>query len=446
MPKPNTTQPNIILIIADDLGYQDLACYGGTEIETPNLDQLAKEGIRFRQAYSGCPVCAPSRSVLMTGYHAGHTPVRGNSGGIPLQSDDVTLATLLKAGGYTCGGFGKWGLGDIGTTGMPENHGFDRFFGYYHQVHAHTYYPAYLWQNSQKVPLDGNSDGDEGQTYSHYRIFEETCNFIRQNRDRSFFCYAPWTLPHGRYAIPEDEPAWRQYKDRPWSRSAKVVAAMIALLDQHIGKLRQLLREERLDQNTIILVTSDHGASFRFEGELDSCGSLRGQKRTLYEGGIRVPLIVHCPDRIWFDRMMAGQVSDHPCYFPDIMPTLLELVGLPCPEGLDGISIVPTLTGQSSQPKHNYLYWALPLYDFGRRQFHPNGLMEALRKDNWKVVRHLAGEPIELYDLDQDAGEIVDLAERYPDRTAQMAELLSNAQTDGPVQIEPEMPTGKRYR
>ena len=434
-------KPNIVLILADDLGYRDLGCYGSTAIQTPNLDQLASEGIRFTQSYSGCPVCAPSRSVLMTGKHAGHTSVRGNSGGIPLQDNDVTLATLLNSAGYACGGFGKWGLGDVGTSGVPERHGFDTFFGYYHQVHAHIYYPSYLWENSRKIELLGNNDRDEGKIYSHYRIFEETCNFIRENKNRPFFCYAPWTLPHGRYTIPRDDPVWKVYQDKPWSSSAKVVAAMISLFDHHVGQLLQLLQSLGLHDNTIIIVSSDHGAGFRFEGELDSCQPLRGHKRTMYEGGIRVPTIVR-----WNNQIPQGQVSGHAWYFPDIMPTLLDLADLPIPKGIDGISITPTLRNRGEQKQHDHLYWALPLYDFGKCEFKPNGLMEAVRKDNWKAIRPLANAPIELYDLSHDISEENNLADQQPNIVRRMNSLLCQARTAGYPQIEPEIPEGKRHR
>ena len=437
----NEKKPNIVLILADDLGYRDLGCYGSTAIQTPNLDQLASEGIRFTQSYSGCPVCAPSRSVLMTGKHAGHTTVRGNSGGIPLQDNDVTLATLLNSAGYACGGFGKWGLGDVGTSGVPERHGFDTFFGYYHQVHAHTYYPSYLWENSRKIELLGNDDRDEGKTYSHYRIFEETCNFIRENKNRPFFCYVPWTLPHGRYTIPRDDPVWQVYQDKPWSSSAKVVAAMISLFDHHVGQLLQLLQSLGLHDNTIIIVSSDHGAGFRFEGELDSCQPLRGQKRTMYEGGIRVPTIVR-----WNNQIPQGQVSGHAWYFPDIMPTLLDLADLPIPKGIDGISIIPTLKNRGEQKQHDHLYWALPLYDFGKCEFKPNGLMEAVRKDNWKAIRPLANAPIELYDLSHDISEENNLADQHPNIVRRMNSLLCQARTAGYPQVEPEIPEGKRHR
>ena len=222
-------QPNIIFIIVDDMGYYDLGCYGSKTIKTPSIDRMAAESIRFTDAYSGATVCAPARSCLMTGYHMGHTSVRGNSGGIALLDDDVTVAEVLKKEGYVTGGFGKWGLGEVGTTGVPEKQGFDVFFGYYHQVHAHYYYTPYLWRNSKRVALPGN-EGNKNAQYTHNEIFRETIQFIRENKDQPFFCYAPWTPPHGRYEFPDNDPAWEMYRNKPWPNDAKVVAAMDTMI------------------------------------------------------------------------------------------------------------------------------------------------------------------------------------------------------------------------
>lgn len=241
--------PNIILIVVDDLGSGGLGCYGQRLIQTPHLDRMAQEGMRFEQHYAGSGVCAPSRAVLMTGKHAGHASVRGNTGGIPLPEGEVTLATLLSQAGYACGGFGKWGLGDAGTPGAPERQGFDVFFGYYHQIHAHDYFPEYLWRNGAKVSLTGNEGGGR-QVYSHYLIFAEMLRWIRSHKDGPFFCYAPWTLPHGRYEIPADEPALRGYIDRPWSETARIYAGMISLIDRCVGELLALLKELGIDQET----------------------------------------------------------------------------------------------------------------------------------------------------------------------------------------------------
>jgi len=303
-------KPNIIFIVVDDMGWADLGCYGSRQIKTPNIDQMAAEGVRFTDAYSGCTVCAPARSVLMTGLHMGHTSVRGNTGGIPLRDEDVTIAEVLKRAGYATGGFGKWGLGDVQTPGVPEKHGFDEFFGYYHQVHAHDYWTQYLWRNSQKVPMSGEKGSVE--RYTHNRIFEQMLKFIRQNQDKPFFCYAPWTPPHGQYQIPESDPAWQMYKDKSWPRDAKVVAAMDTMIDRHVGELIDLLRELEIDERerTIVFFCSDNGAAKRFDGVLDSSGPLRGFKRSMYEGGIRVPLIAR-----WPGKTKGGTVSEHACYF-----------------------------------------------------------------------------------------------------------------------------------
>jgi arylsulfatase A-like enzyme len=257
--KGKKDRPNIIFIMVDDMGWADLGCYGSKEIKTPNIDRMAAEGIRFTQAYSGCTVCAPARSVLMTGTHMGHTSVRANTSGVPLLTEDVTVAEVLKRAGYACGGFGKWGLGDVRTPGVPEKQGFDEFYGYYHQIHAHDYWTDYLWHNSKKVHMKGEEGS--GERYTHYLIFEKTLEFIRKNKDRPFFCYAPWTPPHGKYQIPEDEPAWQIYKDKDWPRDAKVVAAMDTMLDRHVGQVLGLLKKLGIDERTIVFFCSDNGTA-----------------------------------------------------------------------------------------------------------------------------------------------------------------------------------------
>jgi len=437
-------RPNILFIVVDDLGYADLGCYGQKQIKTPNLDRMAAEGMRFTDAYSGCTVCAPARSVLMTGYHMGHTSVRGNTGGIPLKEGDETVAEVLQRAGYTCGGFGKWGLGDVQTPGVPERHGFDTFFGYYHQVHAHDYYPAYLWSNSRKVPLPGNVNGGR-QQYSHYLIANRTKKFLRENKDRPFFCYAPWTPPHGRYEIPADDPAWQMYENKLWPREAKVVAAMTTMVDRHVGELLALLRELKIDDRTMVFFCSDNGAARRFEGVLDSCGPLRGRKRDLYEGGIRVPMIVR-----WPGRVKAGVLSDLAWSFADVMPTFAELAGAESQKDSDGISIVPTLLGEGAvsrkQRKHEFLYWEWQPYNWQRRQNVAGGLMQAVRMGNWKAVRLTRESLLELYDLSKDIGERHNLAARYPDIVAEIEAYLRSCRTPPRPQIEPEKPEGRRYR
>ena len=434
-------KPNIVFIIVDDMGWADLGCYGSQQIKTPNIDAMAAEGVCFTQAYSGCTVCAPARSVLMTGMHAGHTSVRGNTGGIPISEEDVTVAEVLKKAGYATGGFGKWGLGDVDTPGVPEKQGFDEFFGYYHQVHAHDYWTPYLWHNSRKVPMTGEK-GD-AQRYTHYRIFEQMLKFISKNKDRPFFCYAPWTPPHGGYQIPESDPAWQMYKDKSWPKNAKVAAAMDTMIDRHVGELLALLKELDIDRRTIVFFCSDNGAANRFEGILDSSGPLQGAKRSMYEGGIRVPLIAR-----WPDKTSPGTESDHTCYFADVMPTLAELAGASeyMPAKVDGISIVPTLTDKlRKQSKHEYLYWEWTRYNWGKHQDIPNGLMQAVRMGNWKAVRHQSDKPFELYDLSKDIGEKNNLAERHPEILAKIEAYIRRDRVEPRPQIEPEKPKGMRF-
>ena len=307
--------PNIIFIMVDDMGYHDLGCYGSKTIQTPNIDRMAKEGMRFTDCYSGDTVCASARSTLMTGYHKGHTPVRGNSGGIPLFPEDVTVAEVLKKAGYATGGFGKWGLGNQGKDGAAERQGFDLFYGYYNQWHAHTYY-THLFRNSKKVELNGR--------YTHHAIYDETIQFIKDNKDKPFFLYCPWTPPHAAYQIPEDEPAWQIYKDKPWkSKDAKVAAAMDTMMDRQVGEITALLKKLEIYENTLMFFTSDNGAAKRFDGIHDSCGVMQGKKRSLNEGGIRVPMVARWPGKI-----KPRSVSDHPWYFPDVMPTLAEIAGV----------------------------------------------------------------------------------------------------------------------
>ena len=435
--------PNIVFIMVDDMGYGDLGCYGSKAIHTPRIDRMAAEGMKFTQVYSGCAVCAPARSALMTGLHLGHTPVRGNTGGVAIPAGTVTLAQGLKNAGYVTGGFGKWGLGDIGTTGVPEKHGFDTFFGYYHQIHAHYYFPEYLIHNGRKVPLPNNRDGEHGD-YSHTLIFEEMLSFIRENRDRPFFCYAPWTPPHGQYDIPKDESAVRRYKNRrDWPRKARTVAAMDTMIDRHVGQVLDLLAELDLDKQTIVFFCSDNGAADRFDGVLDSSGPLRGAKRTLHEGGIRVPMVVRWPGRI-----AAGAVSDLPWYFPDVMPTLADLAHAPqsMPQNIDGISVAPTLLGEGGQARHECLYWEWPLYDWSNHRYNPEQLAQAVRRGDWKMLRHRTDAPWELYDLSKDPGEQTDRSADHSDVVEQLAAWIEVNRVAPDPQIEPEMPEGKHYR
>lgn len=449
--KSATRPPNIIFIMADDLGYGHLGCYGQEHIKTPHIDRLAREGMRFTQTYSGCAVCAPCRSVLMTGLHMGHTPVRGNSGGIPLRDEDVTIAEVLKKAGYATGGFGKWGLGDANTPGVATRQGFDEFFGYYHQVHAHFFYPEYLWHNDEKVPLPGNAGGKRGQ-YSHDEIMKRALAFIRANKDRPFFCYLPVTIPHVELVVPEDsEKPYRGKFEKVLIRDPRpgyissedsfaTYAGMISRLDDGVGQVMALLKELNLDDNTIVFFTSDNGAQGGpwqpLVEQFNGSGPFRATKGSMYEGGTRVPMIARWPGRI-----APGSESDHPWYFADVMATFAELAGVLPAENTDGISVVPTLLGAKAagreQVQHRYLYWEL---GSGKR------LRQAIRMGDWKGVREKPGAPLELYDLSRDIGEKDNVAHRNPDIVRQLEIYLKTARTEPPPQIEPDKPKGQRYR
>lgn len=416
--------PNIIFILCDDIGYGDLGCYGQKVIPTPRLDQLAAESMRFTQCYTGSSICAPSRSVLMTGLHSGHTRVRDNMGivggvgdqkRVPLEPEDFTVAEMLKEVGYTTGITGKWGLGEPDTTGVPTRKGFDEWFGYLNQRNAHSYYPPFLWHNEEKVVLKGNQDGQEND-YSHDMIFDFACDFIRNNSDGPFFLYLPWTLPHGRYEIP-DASAW---DDKPWTDDEKVYAAMITKIDTQVGQIADLLRELGIKDNTLLFFGSDHGAARRWE-PFGSCGALRGQKGTMYEGGLRTPMIVHWPDRI-----PAGTVSDQVWYYADFMPTVADVTGVDAPDNMDGVSILPMLLDESQDIGERFLYWER----FG------GGFKQAVRWKNWKAVRNpsprLLDEPLELYDLENDIGEENDVAADHPDVIAEIENYMKDARIDSP--------------
>ena len=410
-----SSKPNIIFIMVDDMGYHDLGCYGSKTISTPNIDRMAKEGIRFTDCYSGDTVCASARSTLMTGYHKGHTPVRGNSGGIPLFPEDITVAEVLKKAGYVTGGFGKWGLGNQGKDGAAERQGFDLFYGYYNQWHAHTYY-THLFRNSKKVELNGR--------YTHHAIFDETINFIKNNKDRPFFLYCPWTPPHAAYQIPENEPAWKMYKDKPWPHDARVAAAMDTMMDRHVGEITALLKKLGIYQNTLMFFTSDNGAAKRFDGIHNSSGVMQGKKRSLNEGGIRVPMVVRWPGKI-----KAGRVSSHPWYFPDVMPTFAEIGGVSTevPEDIDGISILPTLLDKGVQKQHEYMFW-----QYGVR---------AVRSGKWKGIGR--GGHLYLYDLSEDIEEKNDLSSKHPEIAARMKKYITIGYREPRSQKDDGKYTGK---
>ncbi len=427
-------KPNIVFILADDLGYGDLGCYGQKQIQTPNIDQLAAEGMRFTDHYAGTTVCAPSRCSLMTGLHTGHTYVRGNRevqpmGQLPLPTDTVTLPRVLKRAGYTTALIGKWGLGGPDSTGAPNKQGFDYFFGYLCQRHAHNYYPEFLFRNDTRVPLrnkvpggrlDGAGVATEKVEYSYDLMEQEALQFIAQNGKGPFFLYLAVTLPHannegGKNGM--EVPDYGPYADKDWPEPDKGHAAMITRLDRGVGRLMRKLKDLGLDENTIVVFTSDNGP--HREGGANpeffhSSGPLRGIKRDLYEGGIRVPLIARWPGRI-----KPGAETDHVSAFWDFLPTLAELAGVQSPAYSDGISLLPTLQGRPGQKEHDFLYW----------EFHEGGSLQAVRMGRWKAVRPF-GKRLELYDLQTDIGEARNVADDHPDVVANIQKYLTTARTE----------------
>ncbi len=432
--------PNIVFIMADDLGYSDLGCYGQQHIRTPNIDRIAAEGIRFSDAYSGCTVCAPCRSVLMTGQHMGHTTVRSNPGGVPILASDRTIAEVLQPAGYVSGGFGKWGIGDIGTPGVPWRHGFEQFFGYLHQVHAHFYYPKVLYDNDRKVPLPGNTGGRR-TTYSHDVIAEKCLEFIRRHKDRPFFCYVPFTIPHWELLVPEDslgeyrgkfpERRFERGHYAPTDTPHAAYAAMITRMDRDVGRILSLLQSLGLDDNTLVIFTSDNGGAMRIAEDdfFRSYGPFRGYKGNFYEGGIRVPFVARWPGRI-----RAGAQSSHPFAFYDMMATFAELAGTEPAKGHDGISILPALLGEQAagrpQPRHEFLYWELPRYNNRTGEFFKETPRQGVRMGEWKAVRSEPNAPLELYNLAEDIGETTNLASRRPKVLARIEEFLKTARTE----------------
>ncbi len=453
LPTVAAEPPNIIFIMADDLGYGDLGCYGQKVIQTPRLDRMAAEGIQFRNMYAGCTVCAPSRSVLMTGQHMGHTHVRGNAGSDmaiqTLRPEDVTVAEVLKQAGYKTGLYGKWGLGDEmegGYEGVPTNQGFDEFFGYLSQLHAHNYYPEFLWRNREKVPLR-NEVTSHGRTlgtvkggyatkridYSHDLIMTEALGFIdrvhsdRQNK-RPFFLYLALTIPHanneGTRATGDGQevPDYGIYAEEDWPNQDKGQAAMITRMDTGIGTLFDKLTNLGIDEQTLVIFTSDNGhhdEGGHDTGRFDPNGPLRGGKRALYEGGIRVPFIAR-----WPGTTPADEVSDHIGYFGDLMATAAELANVDPPDNIDSVSLVPTLTANTErQQEHEYLYW----------EFYERGGKQAVRQGEWKAVRMpMHTGQTQLFNLGDDLGEATDAASAHPDIVKQLEVLMDTAHEDHP--------------
>ena len=454
-PQAESRPPNIILFVADDLGYAELGAYGQKHIQTPNIDRIAQDGVKFTQFYSGQAVCAPSRASLMTGKHQGHAYIRNNGnpkgmddlraqygwefpGQFPLAADEVTIAEVLKENGYATGAMGKWGLGHFGTTGDPNRQGFDLFYGFNCQVHAHNHYPRFLWRNSTKETLPGNDRTLTGETYSQDRFREEGLAFIREHKDGPFFLYMPFTIPHLSIQVPDESlaeykekipEAAYEHKDNYLEHSSPRAgyAAMVSHLDRDVGRILSLVDELGLADDTLVLFTSDNGPTYDRLGGSDSeffesAGPFRGLKGSLYEGGIRVPLVAKWPGKI-----PAGVTADHQAAFWDVLPTLTEIVGAQNPTGIDGLSFAPTLLGRSEQQqKHEFLYWEFPAY----------GGQQAVRMGDWKGVRQGMLEKdnpdplaIELYNLAEDVGETRDVAAAHPDIVAKIREIMQRERT-----------------
>jgi len=419
-PQPDK-KPNIVFILVDDAGIGDFSTYGCKYGLTPNIDRLAAEGMKFSQAYSGSAVCAPSRCVLMTGQHTGHVLRRSNQskvGLLSLPADQPTVARLLHDAGYATGGFGKWGLGNPGTTGVAEKQGFDLFFGYYDQKHAHDYYTDYLVRNSVDVPYQ-QSGKHTWEDYSHTRIADETLKFIEENKDRPFFCYAAWTPPHDEWVIPDNTP----FSKEPWPVEIKNYAAMVSLIDKDVGRLMEKLKDLGIDDNTLVIFSSDNGANDECIEPLGSTGGLRGHKRMLYEGGIRAPFIARWPGKI-----EPGTTSELLTTFADFLPTAADAIGAPAPSGTDGISILPTLLGEQQTKLHDSLYFEI---------YEPY-FQQSVRLGDWKGYRLGTKAPLELYDLKVDPAEKHNLAAAHPDIVKKIEGIMVAQHTPSPHYDAPE--------
>ncbi len=441
-PTEEKPPPNILLVVADDMGYGDLGAYGQQRIQTPELDAMAEEGLRFTDFYAGSTVCAPSRAALMTGLHTGHAPIRGNGevqpmGQRPIEDEVVTVAEVLKGQGYNTALIGKWGLGGPGSPGEPNRQGFDHFFGYLCQRHAHNSYPEFLFRNTERVPLDNvlpEPKREDGagvaivkNEHSHNLLIQEAARFIGQSAKEPFFLALTVTIPHANNEGKDDGmevPSLGQYAEMDWPERQKQHAAMISLLDRDVGRLLDLLAEHGMADNTLVLFTSDNGPHREGGNDPDfndSNGPLRGIKRDLYEGGIRVPLIARWPA----GGTPSGATTDHVGAFWDFLPTFAELSGAPTPAGLDGISLAPLLTGKpAEQQEHEYLYW----------EFHEGkASKQAVRLGDWKGVRLAPNQPLELYDLSRDLGEENDVAAEHPEVVKKIEAILATARTEHPI-------------
>ncbi|MBD2700835.1 arylsulfatase [Spirosoma sp. BT702] len=447
-----TSKPNIIFILADDLGFGDVGVNGQKLIKTPNIDRLANGGMRFTQFYAGTSVCAPSRSSLMTGKHTGHTFIRGNKGvepegQQPIADSVVTLGEVLQRAGYVTAAFGKWGLGPVGSEGDPNRQGFNRFYGYNCQALAHRAYPNHLWDNDQKTVLKANENLQQQKEYAPDMIHQQALNFLNaRDGKQPFFLFLPYILPHAELVAPDDSllahykkifTDEKPFKGADYGPNAKpegyasqahphaTYAAMVARLDRYVGQVMAALKAKGLDKNTLVIFSSDNGP--HLEGGADhkffnSNGSLRGVKRDLYEGGIREPFFANWPGVI-----KPGSTSDFVGAFWDVLPTFAELAGAKTPTGIDGLSFVSTLTGKGTQKKHDYLYW----------EFHENGGRQAVRQGNWKAVRLQAStnpdNPVELYNLATDPAEQKNLASTNPDKAQELSRLMKQSHVASPI-------------
>lgn len=450
----SSVRPNVIFILADDLGYGEVGCYGQKKIRTPHLDRLAREGMRFTQHYAGAPVCAPSRCVLMTGRHLSRAWIRGNKpkrpeGQWPIPDGAVTVAEVMKKAGYVTGAIGKWGLGPVASSGDPNSQGFDLFYGYNCQREAHNYYPTHLWLNRERHILDNprfrahqkfakppaDYDRFHGNEYAPDLMLRVAKAFLRTHAEDPFFLYLPFVEPHVAMQPPQE---WvdaypKEWDDRPYlgqkaylphPRPRAGYAAMISDLDEHVGTIMSLVDELGLAENTLVVFSSDNGPTHDVGGVdtefFDSAGPLRGRKGSVYEGGLRVPTIARWPGKI-----EAGSTTDHISGFQDLLPTMAELTGQPVPEGVDGVSYLPTLLGREGQRQHDHLVWEF----FGYQG------QQAVRAGKWKAVRrglHQGNRKVELYDLAQDVGETTDVAAAHPEVVRRLTEVMVTVRTKNP--------------
>ncbi len=437
-----TGKPNIIFIMADDLGYGDLGSYGQQRILTPQLDQMAREGTQFLQAYAGSTVCAPSRCCLMTGVHNGHARIRDNiPHGTFLHDDDITLAEVLKTAGYRTGAIGKWSLGVHGSEGKPNDQGFDDWFGHLDQDQAHFYYPHYLWDNDRVKLLRGNRAEQRGE-YTHDLFTDRALQFIKQAGKEPFFLYLAYTIPHWSdypgdspesQIVPSDQP----YTSKDWPQVEKNYAAMVTRMDRDVGRILAQVKNQGLDDNTIVFFTSDNGpcaseSKAHRPSFFNSRGPFQGQKRNLYEAGIRVPMIVR-----WPGNVPAGRKSDQVWAFWDVMPTLAELAGASAPKSTDGISMAPAILGRPQTKQHDYLYW-----DYGHSR---GNFMQAIRMGDWKGIRNAPGAELELYDLAQDAAETQNIAAKHPQIVKKIEQAMQDSFVATPAYpiVQPEDVKGR---